>query len=361
MKIKLALVVFAALMLTSCTADNESADTSRIISTDKNFTEEGMLFSDSEGRLNFLDFQSLNTAVLCTRPNCSHTDPESCSSYGMTNHPILYNNQLFFFDTQIVQEEKDGKLVVKNVTTIYKAKPDGTERISQYVMDDLAVPNIRMALVNDTVYFSALKSEYDEYGNSTGYDDAWFCSYNLSANEFKRINTYSGYHGGTWIYGCFNSKIYFSISHSDTLIPYPADPADLNSYFQQMEEVTQEEYKVYDIESGALSDLDLPVPEYVGNGCYVYNKNGKAAIISENGEETVLEDFPIPERGNIYIYGDLMICYTNDLCYNLSKGGEVKRLNLDDNSFIEGYSNGNFIIRTEETYQKKTIDELTAQ
>lgn len=374
MKAKLTAMILSAALLAGCTAAETSPENkARIISSYTNVSDSGMLFSDSVGRLNFFDFESMNSAVLCTRPNCTHSDPDACSAYGMTNHPILYGDDLFFFGTEIVEVQKDGKPEFSNVTTVYKADTDGTNRIAVQVIDGLYMPDIRMVLVGDTAYFSMVKREFDEYGSYTGYEEAWLCSYNISTNEFRKIEkTYEGYHSGTWIYGYWNNKVYFSISYADEFIPYPFGGGgdDLSDYFEQISAVTQNEYKVYDTESGTLTDSDLPEPLCIDGGYYIYDKGGAANVIKENGEEMLLEDFQIPEVGNIYIYGDILFNYRNNVCADLSKGGEVKALNRDPDQYIKAYYNGSYIVSrdtvsgdgtvTDTQYEKVAIDQFIA-
>ena len=350
MKVKIAAAILSAVLLTSCTkAEPTPENNARIIDSFTSVTDSGILFSDSNGRLNFFDFESMNSALLCTRPNCTHDDPNTCSSYGMTNHPILYEGSLFFFDREYLEVERDGEFVLTNRTTIYKADPDGTNRISRKVIDEFSAPVSRMLLSGDTAYFAMPKVEYDEYGSSTGYEETWLCSYNISENEFTMIEKlYEGYHSGTWIHGLWDNKIYFDIGYAHEHIPYPfgmeSDNDAMNDYMQKIRDVTVSEEKVYDLEANAVSVSDMPKPEYVGEGWYVYDKDGFAAVIPESGEEMLLKDFPMYERNPVYIYGDIMFSYRENICADLSKGGEVKALNRENGEIIEAYYDGGYIV-----------------
>ena len=351
MKTKLTAVILSAALLTACSKAEEPAaeNNARIIDSFTNVTDSGMLYSDGDGRLNFFDFESMNSSVLCTRPNCTHTDRETCSSYGMTNHPILYDGSLFFFDREFLEVEKDGEFVLTNKTTIYQADPDGTNRISRQVIDEFTAPFGRMLLSGDTAYFPLSKVEYDEYGSSTGYEETWLCSYNIPENKFTMIEKlYEGYHAGTWIHGLWDGKIYLNIGYAHELIPYPfgmeSDNNAMNDYMQKIKDVTISEEKVYDIEAGTVSDSDMPKPEYVGEGYYVYDKDGAAAVVPEIGGEMVLKDFPMYERNTVYIYGDIMFSYRENICADLSKGGKIKALDRSEGEVIEAYYNGGYIV-----------------
>ena len=361
-KLQLTALILSSLFLISCSpSEHHCESNSRIIDSFSNVGDTGMLYSDSAGRLNFLDFDSMRSAVLCSRPNCTHDDPETCSSYGMKNHPILYGDDLFFFSTESVDRETDGRFERVDVTTIYKAAPDGTNRIAQQVIDELSMPIIRMVLVGDTAYFSMTRNEYDEYGTGTGYEEAWLCSYSLSANEFRKIEKiYEGYHAGTWMYGFWDDRIYFNFAYADEQVPYPFsgneeggqgyDAEASQKYMEDILRVTVTEYKFYDTKTDTINDSDLPEPLYIGDGYYVYEKEGAVAVIPENGKETLFEDF-LPLAGGVKIYGGIMFNYSRNLCADLVNGAEIKNLNREEGQTVIAYYNGSFIL------EKNSIDD----
>ncbi len=126
-KIKFCAAALALLMLFGCGEANSapSENNERIVWTYGNADEKGELYTDSEDRLYFFDFDTMQSAVLCSKPNCPHTNENECSAFGMSNHPILYGDKLYFFN---VETNFNGDEIT-DTTTIYKAEPDGTNRV----------------------------------------------------------------------------------------------------------------------------------------------------------------------------------------------------------------------------------------
>lgn len=345
-----ALTAAALSILTGCLGNTDTTqNSSRLIWSYSNITDKGMFYSDSEDRLNFLDFESMNTAVLCSKPNCAHNDPESCSSFGISNHPILYDNKLYYFDVEHVIDKDEN---YKDITTVYRAETDGTGRTPLYKAEDMSIaPYNRMILTGDTAYFYMTKQGNDK-GNSTGYDIGYFCSYNIPEGEFEVIDKiYEGYHSGAWLYGAWNNKIYFSASYSKEKIDVPigGDKEDFDKFHEEMEKVNIDKYMVYDLETNSITQSDKSIPVYVGEGFYVYEKEGGLAALPESGEEIILSDYE--KKDNLCVFNGTMFNLTKKTCSKLSEGGAVYSLNTSNGQSVEAYYNGSYII------EEKILDE----
>lgn len=176
-----------AVTLSGCTNHNtEHSDSSeRIVWPFGNADDHGELFTDDHGRLNFVDFENLNATILCSKPNCTHMDQDECSSFGMDNHPILYGEKLYFFDEETIFDGSE----ITNITSVYKAEPDGTNRIKVSTIEGLNLLSYtRMLIVDDKAYFSMDKTGWNEDHTATsGYNEVWFCSFDFTTNAFERI------------------------------------------------------------------------------------------------------------------------------------------------------------------------------
>lgn len=343
-QIKLMSISVALLVLAGCSGQSDnSQQEARVVWSYSNVTDKGMLFSDNEDRLIFLDFETMNEAVLCSKPNCTHSDSQSCSSFGMSNHPILYENKLYFFDTESVIEKDE---TFKDITTIYKSETDGTGRVSLCTVDDLSIaPFYRMVVKGNMVYFYMVKQGNDGK-QTTGYDIGYFCSYDLVSDEFKKIEKiYEGYHSGAWIYGLWNNKIYFSVSYANEKIPFPlgGGEAEHDKYLEDMKKATIDEYKAFDIETGTVTSAELPEPIYVGKRYYAYEKEGGFALLYENGEEKILGGFE--KKDSISVFNGIMFNTTKGLCAKLSEGGEIHTLKIPEEQSVEAYYNGSYIVK----------------
>lgn len=333
-------LITALAMLTGCAKESSAPENNaRIVWTYGNADENGELYTDSDGLLHFIDFETMQSALLCSKPNCTHTSEKVCSAFGMGNHPILYGDKLYFFD---VETDFDGDGIT-DTTTVYKAEPDGTNRIKVCTIEELDLePYTRMLIVGDKAYFSMDKKGWnDERTASSGYNEVWFCGYDFSTDTLERIEKlHEGWCSGSWIFGLFDNKVIFSYAYSEEKIPFTLDTSEIGKYFTNV-------LRVCDIESGEISDLTLPEPLYVGNGYYVYEKDGGAVVLSENGEELFLPDFPT--SGNLFIANGKLFNYFKQVCADLSDG-KMNVLNSSDN--LVAYTDGFYILKNFDEYSK---------
>lgn len=328
-KIKFCAAALALLMLSGCGKANSapSEKDARIVWTYGNSDERGELYADNDGRLNFVDFDSMNMALLCSKPNCPHTNEKDCSAFGMSNHPILYCDKLYFFN---VETNFNGDEVT-DMTTIYKAEPDGTNRVKVCDIEGLTLLNYtRMLIVDDKAYFSMDKTGWNEdMTASSGYNEVWFCSFDFSTGTFERIEKlHEGWCSSSWIFGLYDGRVIFRYAYSEEKVPYTTNASEIEKYFINV-------YNTYDIESGELANLTLPEPMYVGGGYYVYEKDGGAVVLSENGKELFLPDFGGSTIENGMLFG-------RETCADLSNGKMYKLNSPDD---LVAYSDGYYILK----------------
>lgn len=334
-KIKFIAAALALAMLSGCAEKNNasSGNNARIVWYYGNADERGELYTDNNERLNFIDFGTMNSALLCSKPNCTHTNKDECSAFGKGNHPILYGDELYFFD---VEMDFDGDEYT-DTTIVYKAEPDGTNRTKVCDTEGLALLDYtRMLIVGDKAYFSMDKTGWDEETFVTsGYNEVWFCSFDFSTGTFVRIEKlHEGWCSSSWIFGLFDGKVIFSYVYSEEKPTFTVD-------FEVIGNETINVLKTYDIESGELADLTLPEPAYVGNGYYVYEKDGGAAVLSEDGNEMHLPDFPV--NSFLTIANGKLFNRIGQVCADLSNGKMYKLNNSYD--FVVS-SDGYYILKS---------------
>ncbi len=340
-KIKYLSAILALAMLTGCASENVSPSDNgaRIVWNYGSADDRGDLHTDGEGRRLFTDFDSMNSALICSKPNCPHTNEKECSAFGMDNHPILYNDKLYFFDVETSLDNGE----VTDTTTVYKAEPDGTSRANVCTIEGLYLLNYtRMLITGDTAYFSMDKTGWnDEKTATTGYNEVWFVSYNFSTDTFTRIEKlHEGWCSGIWIYGLFDGKVIFSYSYSDEKVPFLEDASEIDKYITNV-------FKTYDTKSGEFAELSLPKPLYVGGGYYVYEENGGVKAVSESGKEISLPDFPA--SGEITIENGRIFNTFEQVCANLSDG-KMYKVNYSDE--LTAYSDGFYILKNLNEYSK---------
>lgn len=334
-KIKLFAAILTAAMLSGCAESGSapSGNNARIVWSFGNADERGALYTDNIGRLNFTDFGTMNSALICSKPNCTHANEDECSAFGKGNHPILYGDKLYFFS---VETDFDGDEVT-DTTTVYKAEPDGTSCVKVCDIEGLALLYYtRMLIVGDKAYFSMDKTGWDEdHLGSTGYNEVWFCTFDFSTEKFERVEmVYEGWCSSSWIFGLFDGKVIFSYGYSEEKIPYTLD-------LDEIEKQIITVYKTYDTESGEIAELTLPEPMYVGSGYYVYDKDGSAAVLSEDGNEMLLPDFPVSSY--LTIANEKLFNYSDEVCADLSNG---KMYELNNSYDFVVSSDGYYILKS---------------
>lgn len=330
-----------AVMLLGCTNNNiEHLDSNeRIVWIYGNANDQGELFTDSHERLNFVDFGNLNATILCSKPNCTHMNQDECSSFGMGNHPILYGEKLYFFDEETIFDGNE----ITFVTSVYKAEPDGTNRIKVCTIDGLNLLSYtRMLIVGDKAYFSMDKTGWNEDLSSTsGYNEVWFCSFDFPTNTFERIQMlHEGWCSSSWIFGMFDGKVIIEYDYSEEKIPVTFDHSEI-------EEKLISVYKAYAVETGEMENLTLPEPLFVSDGYYIYERDGGAVVLCENSDEIKLPDFPA-DSNTLVMNGKLFNCY-KQVCADLSNG-KMYSLNCSDG--LVKYINGEYILKNSDGYYK---------
>lgn len=309
------------LAFTGCSAKKPASDGGAVrLTMSKNVAESvnGELYSDERGRLNFADFESMSTSVLCSKPNCPHTDENECSAFGMNNFPFIYGDKLYFFSTEVIFEDEE----IRNDTTIFKADLDGTNRRALYTIEGYTVETGYMELVGDTVYMAVKKIGWDnETGVRSGAEEIKLASFDLSANKFESFEEVCRGEeaAAVIIHGLQNGKIYFYQNSTDD--PWNADDP-LN---EQGSRHYDEEFRAFDISSGKVCETDLPEPYCIGGGYYVYSENGVTKILGEDGSEKIVKDFQLTDTILSPVNGKIINCFKNTWL-DLTNGecGELK-------------------------------------
>jgi hypothetical protein len=333
-------------ILTACDQQggNETAD-DYINSMYTNLSNNGELFTDNSERLNFCDFTTMTTAIICPNPNCSHNDEETCASFGMRNHPILYNGSLYFFQEEIVRTE-DG---YGHDTRIIKADTDGTNRSEIDMVKGLGIFNYaRMLVRGSKLYFAAEEVGFDEYGTSSGLYTAYICSYDLISGEFTQSEMlYSGYNSGSWLYGAQGDHIYISYSASDVELDY----TDMEAV-KQLENILVE----YNIADGSFTRSDRPAPTVVDKGYYVYTDDSGTTVLDENGSAIAKSSI---QYSDCTIVNDKLFFVSENKCFDI-KSQQDYTLNLDDTPIeIIDFIDGKYILKqwTPEGYKYSAMTE----
>lgn len=370
---KLFALVFAALMLlTACgeTAQKESegphtvepapvvlTDETSVINTNTHmyaqggefYTEQVMTAQFADFRLNFTDFDTLESTAICSKPNCPHDDPETCSAFGMGNHPVAVDGKIYFM-------KNDPEWGPEQAVKIYSADMDGTGRIKLAEIKNCASDSLTpIAIIGKTLYFTVSESEFNDDGfTESGLKTVRLCAFNCETNKAETLcEICRGYDTSAEIKGYFDGKLYVRASYKnekqEPIDFSTATDEDWNAYIAEGQKITVNEYKVYDLAGGDLEeppyDID-PLGEFFASGGILCFQTGEKSFIVRQGEDAVETDF-IPNIGSCLVNGFLfspfygMALDTNTL--------EIRPLNADvvtSGDFVLDYRDGSYIVRT---------------
>lgn len=310
-----ALILCASALLCGCGgAENPSEHSGTVISLYTDICNDGELYIDNpNARLNFVDFKSMKSAIICPSPNCPHNDPDSCPSFGMMNHPLIYGGRLYFFKEST--EYSNGKAV--DSTAVYSAELDGTGKKKLGSVDEGILNHYnRAVLVDDTLYFCLTKSGYDQFGKSTQTKEISLYSYSFTENKFTRLaDIGKGISAGDWLYGVFSGEIYISFSYLEKEVtPEDFMNPDTVPQFQQIL------YK-YNIADGSLTEVKESISG-IQNG-WIIKKDGDSTILrNESGK-----DVTIPTGSDVSVVNGFAFDSVNKAAYELSSG-KTYSLNL---------------------------------
>ncbi len=272
-------------------------------------TLNGMFFVDyiqsaqyAGDKLNFMDFDTMQSAAICSKPNCKHDDPSVCSAFGISNHPTLFGNTLFYFTNENAFDEKTGAF--KITSELWQADKDGSSRKKLHSLDcsfnsvdtaavkgnKLYFVGSKSADINNSAeddccnlyYFDMTKKELVECGQlSKGFD----CSANILGEYDGKMYLLTAYSSGK-----FESKVFTDEYFAMT----PDEQAELRE--KESEEMTKlriVEYLKLDYSTGSLEKVDIPAKQdsvFVGGGCLFYvDKDSGENILCYESKTTVVD------------------------------------------------------------------------
>lgn len=333
MKRAIIAMILMLLLLSSCGEKTvNSNENGRVLSLFSNICGEGELYSDNSGRLHFYDFSSMTDVYICPNPNCPHTDPKSCSSYGMDCCPILYGGNIYFFENTI--EHTDNGVVCNS--KLYKANIDGTGRFKMAELEGLSVAVYsRILLFNGKIYFCPEKTEFTDTGNSTSHGSVYLYSYDFSENKFSELKKLvEGYSCNTWLYGEFGGDIYLNYSYSE-------NEYDYTILFDENAEspFTIKNIK-FSLESGEIEELDYTIDYISGEYLFTSTDSNCMTITHPDGKETTAEYF-----GDVSVFNGYVFDRTNLSAYEISTGKSFKLKTDDKMTEIIDFIDGEYILR----------------
>lgn len=356
MKKVITVILAAALLFCSCgqkTAD-ESKDV-RISSNWLNLNLNGEFYVVNENmtnRLYFIDFDTMKSAAVCSRPNCTHDVSDVCTALGMDNHPIIIGDKLYFFESETVWTNEHK--ILEN-TNIYCAEKDGSGRKKIDTLENLRIYQFDyVVIIGSTIYFAGTEIGIKEDNTaSSGYNKHYMCSYDFAAKKFENYGLLcEGYGSGATVFGEYDGGLYIGSSYTDEQIDIFAD-----DWYEVFKEHLKEQLWRFDLKTGEISPSELPTPDFVDGGFYGYNEDDKAVVLNAKGKVTKYDDFRFSGEIGYPAINGTVFNMTDGTALNIEKS-EVLKLNTDkipEGFTVIAYRNGNYIGHT---YQEDSANKI---
>lgn len=326
----------------------------------ENIYEHGIIYGNGDNPKMYMDFNSMESTVLCARPNCTHTTSE-CIAKQIGKTPIIYNDYIYFFDVKDgVKEESDGRtFYIDSKLKRVSLATSEIDVISEFT--DCEPREYDGGVIFDgTLYFCGddMNPTADDYGGisyANGGGTHYLCSIDLDSGEYTNYgsiydedkNYESANHTSTaHITGYYNSKIYIQYSF-------------MKEYNENTEIDTRDKFTFlnfeFDPKTKTLILSELPTASFMNNNTYVcsnypdnsttvfwgdkkYIVNGAdAKFIGKffNGKLFIYDHWYDVTSGTLHSLGDdkKFVTMYND-CYIISNQAGTKYEKLTENELL---------------------------
>ena len=372
-------LVISAVTLCSCGVnvvnENKSESKTVFIRYDHNAYDNGYIYhyDDMYGSMSdFVDFDTLEYSPLCAVPNCNH-NTSSCSAREIGSCPLLYNDYIYYFvSNSEINETKDNREFIMNAKLMkMKLNSSETQKVAEF-HDCIPDTHDGFVVKDEVLYFQAddMNPQQDGYGNffySEGGGTHFLCSIDLSSGKYTN---YGSIYDGDKQYEAANT------SSSAMLMGIRGDNIYIDYSFMK-EEVPEEKYMeedfllskcfshvvmTFDINNKTFTETQYPNISYVdGDYLAYYNESDNSVIIECENEEKIIPD----TYTSFYalILDDKFWSYPDEnIWYDLSDMSKHGKGHDGEISYILGYYNGKFIVKTiGMNFKALTEEELRAQ
>lgn len=330
----------------------------------------GMYYFDSftgHNRLSFLDYKTMNSVVVCSRPNCLHDDPETCSAFGFTAPPAVFGKNLYFFKNLRKFTDNGGFNVC---CELWRADLDGSNRIKLETVN--GGEYTWCGVKGGSMYILFSEEVFEDGGRtSKNYYKERFAVYGFETGKLTDIGEVSeGYPAGfSRVIGEYNGAIYYLANYTNEYYSFGDD------YLKNVAENDIVEIKKLDLKTLEICDADVPCPGerqglnggypdvvIAGDGYYVIQDGDAAHIFLPGGEQKVIEDYHLTERAADRIINGIIFNCENCTALEL-KTGKIYELNKSSvyGRYVLAYCDGEYIMAKDfmpEQSKKVTAEEL---
>ncbi len=339
------LSVFIFTALTAC-AENSSeyrilTPDAAVFSAENNIYKNGAVYLSPTQQVYFFDFESMQGVPLCNKPDCTHK-LDNCLSNTCGNTPIIYNDYIFFFESENeIVDSEDKKSQSCRVYSKCKRASIDTGEIQTFAEFEGVDPTAcyRYVINDKILYLIGAYSAYQWNDGTWSYSSnggkQYLCSIDLESGKFNNYGLVNDspyaennivIEGGSRnsvsdqviISGIYNKKIYMyyqCVENQQDLIDVLHDSqGDLENDVPWIYE-----NKCFDIETKEITVSDLPKAEDINENTYLYWNDTKDtyALLNEKETEIIVSGFekiwrPHIINGKIWNFSEKTHCFDID-------------------------------------------------
>lgn len=366
MKKLFAIVLSGVFLFSSCGNPRKSGYVSDgtdpeicFVGPERSTRTDGIYFNQRIGpginRLYYVDYSNCLQTPVCPKPNCPHTDPDTCYAIGYGNGAtaILPHDDKIYWLYYLGYDEGYGSV-------IYRANRDGTGRETVCKIEGLACLGGTLLTVGDTMYFTAESMTFDEHGLTVDEPlGAYLYSYNFESGDLRQEYDFSeqlssydkvdatikgAWNGGIYLYVTAGNKVIDKITENGSNYHYTHSAC----YFR------------YDISEGTLEKCDIS-PWNISGGYMIYLEGSTVRLIHESGNE-----YEFKNAGASLLLGAFVVnnkLFISNKVIDIETGKKYERL-TDSLLTPIAYRDGQYILADDKDFKKlpenKVIgDEIT--
>ena len=332
----------------------------------ENIYESGMIFGGNGTKM-YLDFETMEKTVLCSRPNCDHNTSE-CTAKIIGDTPIIYGDHIYYFDVSDgVNETSDGdEFYIDSKLKKISLSASETETVSEFT-DCEPREYDGCVIFDDTLYFCGddMNPTKDPYGGITyanGGGTHYLCSIDLDSGKY--INYGSIYDGDKQYEGAANSSTAKILGYYDSrlFIQY--------SFMKEKDGIEKIESGIdardvftvlnfeFDTATKTLKESELPPPSYMDDDTYVYsNYPENSSVVIDKGKTYNIDGVDVDLIGRSF-NGKL---FMYDCWYDITDGSKHSLGEYENWEILTVYDDCYIMISDNRSkFVKLTEDELLA-
>lgn len=353
----------------------------RLVSTYDMYEKEkhGCFIIDTTGRLDFLDFETMENTPLCNNAACKHEPPKGaesewneniCPAYGKNNHPFLYEDKLYYFKSSDFEQRDDGLL--SQGIQLWKCDIGGGNEKQLAEIKGLTIQSYNKCLLTECKLWALLNNEAIDPDNVTRPAHHELVCFDLKTGEYKNYGAVSQdhYSAGSYIFGVWEGKLIFQCSYSKDDRPFTeglheyaqkhalTDTEAMGEYTATIEFINS--YFEADLSSGEVAVLDKPEPLLITEKGYYYIDNGRLKCLKKDGKTL---DLAAIDNVDIQYLGGGLFYRNGEKSFLLNEDTyEQTQIAVGDNTPLWVYSDELIYMQTRDIIDEQTgmvIDTVT--